>query len=229
MNSIRTLAIVLSRLDYGEADRIITVITSDQGKLSLMAKGVRRLKSKLAGGVELFSVNDISFLRGRGEIGTLISARNMTNYSQIIKDIEKVQTGYEILKIINKNTEQHTGEEYFNLVNSSLAALNETSTDREITLVWFKAHLLNLAGHMPNLTTDKSDQNLSEGHKYTFDFENMCFSQDKNGKFTSNEIKMTRIIFASVEPSRLNLIKNSESHKKPAIDLINSIATEYLT
>jgi len=39
----------LSRTDYGEADRILTVLTPDYGKLRLLAKGVRKVKSKLGG------------------------------------------------------------------------------------------------------------------------------------------------------------------------------------
>lgn len=61
-NIIVTSGIVLNRINFGEADRILTVITPDQGKLSLIAKGVRKEKSKLAGGIELFSVSNISFI-----------------------------------------------------------------------------------------------------------------------------------------------------------------------
>jgi DNA repair protein RecO (recombination protein O) len=49
MNQQRTTAIVLTRVDYGEADRIVTVLTPDAGKLSLIAKGCAKGK-KQAGG-----------------------------------------------------------------------------------------------------------------------------------------------------------------------------------
>ena len=45
MKQIVTPAIVLSRMNYGEADRILHVITPKQGKISIVAKGVRRVKS----------------------------------------------------------------------------------------------------------------------------------------------------------------------------------------
>jgi DNA repair protein RecO (recombination protein O) len=73
MQQLQTRGIILSRTDFGEADRILTVLTPQQGKLRLMAKGVRKIKSKLAGGIELFSVSDITYIRGKGELGTLIS------------------------------------------------------------------------------------------------------------------------------------------------------------
>ena len=47
MNTVVDQAIVLKRLEYGEADRILTVLTKNNGKLSVIAKGARRPKSKL--------------------------------------------------------------------------------------------------------------------------------------------------------------------------------------
>ena len=55
---LRTKAIVLRRTDYGEADRILQLLTPS-GKRSVIARGVRKEKSKLAGGIELFSVSDV--------------------------------------------------------------------------------------------------------------------------------------------------------------------------
>jgi DNA repair protein RecO (recombination protein O) len=46
-----TQGVVLTRINYAEADRILTVLTEDFGKVSLIAKGTRKEKSKLAGGI----------------------------------------------------------------------------------------------------------------------------------------------------------------------------------
>jgi len=64
-------AIILSRTDFGEADRIITFLTPDRGKLKAIAKGVRKSRSKLAGALEVFSVSQILVLPGKGEIKAL--------------------------------------------------------------------------------------------------------------------------------------------------------------
>ena len=66
---------MLQRTEYGEADRILTVLTPAAGKLHLMAKGARRVRSKLAGGIELFSVSELSYAQGKGSLGALVSAR----------------------------------------------------------------------------------------------------------------------------------------------------------
>jgi DNA repair protein RecO (recombination protein O) len=72
MKRFKTNGIILARTNYGEADRIITFLTPDHGKVKVIAKAVRKSKSKLAGGIELFSISQISFIIGRGEINTLV-------------------------------------------------------------------------------------------------------------------------------------------------------------
>lgn len=228
MNSLKTKGIVLSRIEYGEADRIITVLTSDQGKLSLIAKGVRKLKSKLAGGVELFSVNEISFIRGKGEVDTLISARMGENFAHIISDIERVQTGYEILKKINKNTEPDVEGEYFNALKSALAGLDNLSLDPEITRLWFDAQLLNLAGNTPNLTQDSAGKKLLADTNYIFDFDSVSFQQNPNGKYSANDIKILRLFFAAGSPTILLKIKDLNKYIDLAGQVIKYTANSYL-
>src|SRR4051812_44153733 len=100
-----TTGIVLTRIEYGEADRIVTVLTPNDGKLRLMAKGVRRVKSKLAGGVELFSVSSLTYIPGRGDIGTLISSRLETHFGHIVQNIDRTMLGYDLIKLLHKATE----------------------------------------------------------------------------------------------------------------------------
>ena len=61
---VRTLGYVLRRTNYGEADRILNIITR-QGKISAIAKGVRKSKSKLAGNIEIFSLIDFNIHQGK--------------------------------------------------------------------------------------------------------------------------------------------------------------------
>src|SRR5438309_6694826 len=65
LSSYRDAAVVLRKLDYGEADRIYTLLTREHGKVGAIAKGVRRPNSKLAAALELFSEIDVQLARGR--------------------------------------------------------------------------------------------------------------------------------------------------------------------
>lgn len=70
----RTKAWVLRRTNYGEADRILNLITP-QRQISAVARGVRKSKSKLAGAIELFCLSDVVLVGGKnGGMATLSSA-----------------------------------------------------------------------------------------------------------------------------------------------------------
>lgn len=228
MNQIVTTGIVLSRTDYGEADRILTVLTPDHGKLRLMARGVRKMKSKLAGGIELFSVSDITFIRGRGEIGTLISSRLSTHYRHIVKDIDRVQLGYELIKQLNKATEDHTEPDYFELMQQAFMALDNTAIDSELTRLWFQAQLLRLGGHTPNLKTDTANQPLNANQVYNFDFESMTFEPRVDGMFNSGTIKFLRLIFSGHQPKVLARVQGSNSFLKNSSPLVQTMLQNHI-
>lgn len=197
MKQIVTTGIILSRTDYGEADRILTVLTPDHGKLRLKARGVRKVKSKLAGGIELFSTSNITFIEGRGGTGlaTLISTRLIKHYGRIVQDIDRVQLGYELIKLLNKATEDHPEAEYYELLEQAFKALDDKAISPDLIRVWFHAQLLRQAGHTPNLRTDSSDVKLTAAELYNFDPENMVFTRHKRARYSANHIKALRLLF----------------------------------
>jgi DNA repair protein RecO (recombination protein O) len=196
---LKTTGIILSRTDYGEADRILTVLTPDYGKLRLMARGVRKIKSKLAGGIELFSTSQISFIAGRGEsgLGTLISTRLIKHYGHIVDDIERVQLGYELIKLLNHVTEDNSEAGYYDLLEEAFMALDNKAIDSELISSCFETRLLSLAGHSPNLLTDTSGARLEASQKYNFDLSSMAFLPHNAGKYTSDHIKILRLLFSN--------------------------------
>jgi DNA repair protein RecO len=218
-----TQGIILGRTDFGEADRIITLLTPDHGKLRLMARGVRKVKSKLAGGIELFSVSDITFIAGRGEIGTLISARLSKHYGDIPKHMDRLQLGYEHIKLLNRVTEDHTEAEYFELLQQGFEALNDPDIDLSLINVWFLAQILRIGGHSPNLQTDTSGDKLSGEEAYSFNYEAMTFSATKLGKFNTPEIKVLRLLFADHAPAKLQLVQGITSITPALIPLLKSM------
>ncbi len=188
-----TVGIVLSRTNYGEADRILTVLTSDQGKVRLVAKGVRRIKSRLAGGIELFSINDITYIVGRGDLGTLVSARVFRNFGSIVKDVNRTMFTYDVLKVLNKLTEDSPEQEYFTVLARTLEAIDNAQNSLDAIALWFYMQLLRLSGHLPNLVTDNHGKKLHSEKRYIFMLEDMAFSESVNGPFTADHIKLLRL------------------------------------
>jgi DNA repair protein RecO (recombination protein O) len=228
VNSLQTRGIILSRTDYGEADRIITVLTPDHGKLRLMARGVRKPKSKLAGGIELFSVSDLAFIRGRGEIGTLISSRLAKHYDRIVQDIQRVQLGYELIKLLNKATEDECETEYFEILENTLEALDDKAINTELLRTWFSAQLLSLSGHGPNLRTTADGAQLEPDSSYNFDTEAMAFTPNARGGFTAAHIKTMRLLFSTHTPKDIHKVQDLDSLLADTAPLIRTMLTSYI-
>lgn len=224
----QTHAIVLSRVDFGEADRIITMLSPEYGKLSLMAKGVRRIKSKLAGGVELFSVSEISFVRGRGDVGTLVSTRLIKHYSTIIVSLERVQLGYELIKLLNRATEDKPEAAYFRLLELSFAALDDQTIDAGLIRLWFFAQLLRQEGHTPNLLTDTAGKRLTAERTYGFDMDKMAFSPSEAGAFDAIHIKLLRLLFGDTQPQVLQHVKDIDLIVQDLLPLVESMLQTYV-
>lgn len=229
MKTLNTQAIVLSRTEFGEADRIITFLTPNQGKVKGLAKGVRKTKSKLAGGIELFSVSDISYIVGRGEICTIISTRLKEHFGQIVKNIERTNAGYDFIKLINKATEDHPEPAYFELMVQGFRALDDFTVDLDIVQLWFKAQLLRLAGHSPNLTTDENGGKLQETARYIFNFETMHFNKDgvHDISFDARSIKFLRLVFSGNLPKTLAKVQGSTDIAANCLPLVSAMLQTY--
>lgn len=228
MKQIVSQAIILSRTDYGEADRILTLLTPDQGKLRLLAKGVRRVKSKLAGGIELFSVSIITFVKGRGDIGTLVSTRLVKHYRHIVQDLPRTMLGYELIKLINKTTAEEPEAAYFLLLQQAFAALDDTAILPDIIDFWFSAQLLQLAGHAPNLHTDTEGHQLRTGCQYNFNFDRMAFTPLDNGRFSADHIKFLRLCFAAADAKILGQVLGGVDLLSATAPLVRTMRTTYL-
>jgi len=227
VKQIAATGIVLSRTNYGEADRIITILTQDNGKIRLVAKGVRKIKSKLAGGIELFSVNDIIYLPGKSGLGTLVSSRLRTNYVSIVGHIDRTMYTYEVLKIVHRITEDSPEPEYFLVLQHMLNALNTILIPIDCIKVWFHMQLLMLGGHSPNLFTDNEGVTLDPSQHYMFSFDDMSFMRHSAGPFTKHHITYLRLASSLESPKKLSQVKVPADILTSLVQLSRTILDRY--
>lgn len=201
MRPVRTKAIVLRRTNYGEADRILQLLTPEHGKVSVIAKSARREKSKLAGGIELFAVCDVTFLPGKGEMGTLTGARLDTFFAHILDNYERLQLGYEAIKQISRVADTVDEPAFFELLKGTFESLNDSEINDKVVEAWFWLQLAILMGVGMNLSTDINGMKLVEESRYNFDESEPAFVYSENGRFTTEHIKVMRIL--SAQPPRI--------------------------
>lgn len=227
-NQFTAQGIVLNRTNFGEADRILTFLTSNHGKLKVMAKGVRKSGAKLAGSIELFSISDLTLIAGRRDIATLISARLVKHYGNIVKDINRTTLGYEQLRLINKATEDQPEPAYFELLNQGLVALDELDLDADLIMLWFEMKLLKLTGHMPNLHTNSAGEKLADSKNYNVNFEQMSLEPASGGQLSVNHIKFIRLGFRAGRPQTIHRINDAANLAVVCMPIIQSMLKSHL-
>ncbi len=211
MKQITTQAIILKRINFSEADRILTVITNNQGRLSLLAKGVRRSKSKLAGGLELFSVSDVTYIDGRSELKTIISTRLKNHYRNIVKDVSKTMLMYDFLKAFDDVTQHGVENGIFELLNSSLEYLDAEESYMSVVNCWLVFNLLKLDGRSINIEQPMNSSEFKDDMNYDFSYDDMAFIASEKGFFSPKHIKFIRLVDRAETPNKLHKIKDYQS------------------
>jgi len=199
MSAERTRAIVLRRTNYGEADRVVQLLTP-LGKRNVIARGVRREKSKLAGGIELFAVSDIVINQGKGDLGILTSARLVTFYRHILEDYDRLQFGYEAVRLTAQASETADEPEWYDVLEETLASLDNYSIPRQLAETWFYLRYSALLGYELSCQRDINGIPLEATKTYNYDVIEKGFRETLHGELGADHIKLLRL--AAAKPLR---------------------------
>lgn len=194
-NDVKTLAYVLRRTNYAEADRILNIITPT-GKMSVIAKAARKSKSKLAGGVEMFSLVELHVHQGKSELGVVTGARMIKYFGRILTDFSRMELAGEILKRVSRAAENTETDAHFKIVDESLKGL-DAGVDTGLIDSWVTLNLLKTAGEEVNLYRDVKGEKLDAEMRYEWDTEENAFIKDAQGRFGVDEIKIMRLMLAT--------------------------------
>lgn len=145
----RTEAIILGRTNYGEADRILTLLTPN-GKIRAIAKGSRKIKSRSGGHIELFGEADLMLASGRNM--DVLTSATLTWYPHSLGgDYDRMSYAFLFGSMINKLVDENEPHpEVYNLLSISLHALDEIGPDILLEL-YFKLRLADELGYKPEL------------------------------------------------------------------------------
>lgn len=100
MRSYKTEGIILKRSNYGEADRILTAFTKHHGKIKILAKGVRRIKSRRGPNVELFNWTTLFLHKGKN-FDLLGETEVKDSFSPLRTDLQKIGICYQVCELID--------------------------------------------------------------------------------------------------------------------------------
>jgi DNA repair protein RecO (recombination protein O) len=151
---VKTEAIVLRSLRYGEADRILPVYTPQRGRVRAIAKGVRRARSRFGGRLEPFFRLQLDLHEGRGELLTVTGAHTVEAYPRLRSDARALDAAARACDAVGRLFE--TGEPHpnvFNLLCRRLSLLDtgaRAASGRGDALA-FRLKLMLAAGLAPQL------------------------------------------------------------------------------
>ena len=151
MAQYTTDGIVIGGSKFGEADRILRILTKERGKVSAMAKGVRRGKSKFSGCLEPMMVNAFLFAEGRN-MDTVCQVENIQSYSKIRSNYDLLCSAGNLLEAAGQLTEEGLPDLMtYELLLGALDALDAGSSPALVELT-FKTGLLQGHGIFPDLS-----------------------------------------------------------------------------
>lgn len=165
--------IILRKQDYRESDRLFVIYTDELGKISAVAKGVRKIKSKMAGHLELFSIVNLMVAPGKTNYQIAGAAREK-NFLNIKSDLGKTVLASFCLEIVDVFTKtDHSDLKIYELLLEILEIFNEAKIKSFLKLYalskFFVLKLLAILGWTPELYTCVKCKNKITSSRNFFD------------------------------------------------------------
>jgi DNA repair protein RecO (recombination protein O) len=153
--SFKTEAVVLRSIRYGEADRVLHLYTADRGRVGAMAKGVRRVRSRLGGRLEPLGRVLLVLHEGRGELCTVTQADTVDPHPALRErraSLERAAQACEAVLRLLDSTEPNRPA--YNLLCNELALLDaDPEAATRAQALAFRLKLLLAAGFAPELAS----------------------------------------------------------------------------
>lgn len=152
MRAEHTDAILLRSVDYGEADRIVTLLTRRFGRLAFIARGARRSKRRFGGALEPFAVLRVGVVVKETGLGTLQQAELSSAHPKLLGSLDRMAAAGAASELLRElTTEGEVDEAVFDTAVELLQALDDVEQMPGPALLCFELRLLSLVGFAPRL------------------------------------------------------------------------------
>jgi DNA repair protein RecO (recombination protein O) len=149
-HSQRVEAIVLRHTDWGEADRLLWLFTREIGKVQVVAKGVRKPRSRKAGHLEPFTRVELLLARGR-DLPIITQAEAKDAFLQLREDLVRVGYASYVIELLDRFTyEEGENLNLYRLLSETLSRLNNEAQPA-FAIRYYEIRLLDLVGFRPQL------------------------------------------------------------------------------
>ena len=151
MSYFKTMGVVLKEVNTGEADKIITVLTKKDGKISCIARGARRGRSRLIAGTQLLSYSDFMLYKGK-DLYTVNSCDIIESFYNIRNDMHKLTYAAHTLSIVNDVIhENQPSPGVMQLLLNTLYVLSNKDKNPLLVTSIFEMRFLSILGYAPTI------------------------------------------------------------------------------
>ncbi|HKI78857.1 MAG TPA: DNA repair protein RecO [Ignavibacteriaceae bacterium] len=204
---IKTEAVVLSKLNYGDTSLIVSLFTKELGKVSAIAKGARNSKAKIGAKVDPLNFLEIVFYNKTSrELQIISSADIIDHYPNLKKDFDRLKYAYSVLELIKKLTVEHEQNlKLFKGTTRIFSLMNESNESPDILFARFFLFLLDEIGYQVQI-----DRCISCGRK---DLENMALSYNFEGGILCENCKRDYIESFEINSELFNALNGLKTNK----------------
>lgn len=228
LSSLKTNGIVIKRMDFGEADRILTILTERFGKIKAIAKGVRKSTSKLGGHLEPFMIVDFQLHEGK-TFFTITGASIISEFPNLHAELPKMAKAYVAGELVDNFIHENEKSEVTFQILTQILELIENN-EKNFLINAFALKLIETSGFQPEFyDCVHCKEKITEGENFWDNLEGgvickNCAAGTGHGSKISNDfIKVLRFIeknsFATI--GKLKLEKDVE-------DEIDIVLGEYI-
>jgi len=149
----KSTGIVVKRMNFGEADRILTIYTRNFGKVKAVAKGVRKVTSRKSGHLELFTISEMVFAAGKS-LDVITDSSTVESLPSVRKSLFKTSLAYYVAELVDGFTEEAEKDAHlFDLIFETVVALNKARKIASGALIVraFEVKMLGYLGYAPTL------------------------------------------------------------------------------
>jgi DNA repair protein RecO (recombination protein O) len=145
-------ALLLRSVDYGDADRIVTLLTQRFGKAAFIARAARRSKKRFGGALSPLALLNVEVGLGKGALGALVQAQVTRAFPRVLGDLARMHAGFAALELLRELSPEHEPDPaVFATAVALLGELEAGAAAPACALVCFEARLLALTGFSPQL------------------------------------------------------------------------------
>ena len=228
----QTKAVVLKARALGEADRLLTLFTEAQGRLSAVARGARRPKSRIGGSLDVLNFVEVSLSPGR-TFDHLNECLVIDGFKSLKKDLKGIANGVYLAELIDTFGDERTQNvQLLRILVEALTFLDRSLTS-DILIRKFEMNLLNICGFAPELANCVSCRQKLSPDGYLFDLTQggvlcgSCETQavNESQRLSLNAMKMMRLLRKNVaDLSALSELDISDNVRRE----IENILRKYL-